>query len=182
MHTTTEDQCYWPFIVLWSYYDCVVLHQAVFDCHCHTQIRSSQRPQHTDRRREQRWYYINIYTHMLFRAQLSVLYLVYFWILISFGMDKGRMMTRHIMKRANRWSVYQWYGISPSTDPVTVSYRETDTGKTKVESKRKVSSPTLVSKSTKDSFTLCILPAVFFFFFSLKCEIKVVILVDKCAV
>lgn len=37
------------------------------------------------------------------------------------------MMKRHMMKRANLWSVYQWYGISPSVDPVTVSYKEIHT-------------------------------------------------------
>lgn len=52
---------------------------------------------------------------------------------ISFGMDRGRMMTRHMMKRANRWSVYQWYGISPSLDPVTVSYREIHTEEEQVK-------------------------------------------------
>lgn len=34
-------------------------------------------------------------------------HLVYFWMPISLGMDSGRMMMRHMMKRANRWSVYQ---------------------------------------------------------------------------
>lgn len=52
---------------------------------------------------------------------------MYFWIPISFGMDSGRMMMRHMMKRAKRWSVYQWYGMSASLDPVTVMYRETHT-------------------------------------------------------
>jgi hypothetical protein len=47
---------------------------------------------------------------------------------ISLGMERGRMKMRHMMKRWNRWSVYQWYGISPSKDPVTVSYRDTHTG------------------------------------------------------
>lgn len=65
---------------------------------------------------------------MSFWTQTSAVYLVYFWMPISFGIDRGRMMTRHMMKRANRWSVYQWYGISPSLEPVTISYKEIHTG------------------------------------------------------
>lgn len=39
--------------MLWSYYNSVALHQVIFDNHCHTQICSGQRPQHTDTRRKQ---------------------------------------------------------------------------------------------------------------------------------
>lgn len=60
--------------------------------------------------------------------QTSAGYLVYFWMPISLGMERGRMMTRHTMKSEKRWSVYQWYGISPSVDPVMVSYKEMQTG------------------------------------------------------
>lgn len=112
--------------MLRSYYNHVALHQVVFDNHCHTQICCSQRPQHTEVRRKQ-------FSHkheswMSLRLQTNAAYLVYFWMPISFGIDKGRMMTRQMMERANRWSVYQWYGISASLEPVTVSYKEIHTG------------------------------------------------------
>lgn len=101
--------------------------------------------------------------------QMSAAYLVYFWMPISFEMDSGRMMTRHMMKRANRWSVYQWYGISPSLDPVTVSYKEIQTGEEhcwmsiiyllRHEGISILDRLTIrPSRFTKDSFTFCILP------------------------
>lgn len=39
--------------MLWCYYSSVALHQVILGNHCHTQIRSSQRPQHTDVKRTQ---------------------------------------------------------------------------------------------------------------------------------
>lgn len=54
-------------------------------------------------------------------------HLVYFWMPISLGIESGRMIMRHMTKSAKRWSVYQWYGISPSVFPVTVSYRDRHT-------------------------------------------------------
>lgn len=59
-------------------------------------------------------------------CQLST-HLVYFWMPISLGIESGRMIMRHMTKSAKRWSVYQWYGISPSVFPVTVSYRDRHT-------------------------------------------------------
>lgn len=53
MHASFKNQRDWPLAVLWSYYDCMALHQVIFDNHCHAKICSSQRPQHTDRRRKQ---------------------------------------------------------------------------------------------------------------------------------
>lgn len=52
---------------------------------------------------------------------------MYFWMPISFGMDRGRIMMRHMMKRANLWSVYQWYGISSAREPVIDWYKEIHT-------------------------------------------------------
>lgn len=59
-------------------------------------------------------------------SQLST-HLVYFWMPISLGIESGRMIMKHMRKSAKRWSVYQWYGISPSVFPVTVSYRDRHT-------------------------------------------------------
>lgn len=59
-------------------------------------------------------------------CQLST-HLVYFWIPISLGIESGRMIMKHMRNSAKRWSVYQWYGISPSVFPVTVSYRDRHT-------------------------------------------------------
>lgn len=59
-------------------------------------------------------------------CQLSA-HLVYFWMPISLGIESGRMIMKHMRKSAKRWSVYQWYGISPSVFPVTVSYRDRHT-------------------------------------------------------
>lgn len=44
MHAST--QCYWPMAALWSEVNCMAVHQVIFDYHCHTQVRCSQRPQH----------------------------------------------------------------------------------------------------------------------------------------
>lgn len=59
-------------------------------------------------------------------CQLST-HLVYFWMPISLGIESGRTIMKHMRKSAKRWSVYQWYGISPSVCPVTVSYRDRHT-------------------------------------------------------
>lgn len=44
MHASTK--CYWPMAALWSEVNCMAVHQVIFDYHCHTQVRCSQRPQH----------------------------------------------------------------------------------------------------------------------------------------
>lgn len=67
-------------------------------------------------------------------CQLST-HLVYFWMPISLGIESGRMIMKHMRKSAKRWSVYQWYGISPSVFPVTVSYRDRHTETHKQEGK-----------------------------------------------
>lgn len=45
-------KCYRPLAVLWSYCNLVTLHQVILHNHRHTQIRSRQRPQNTDRKRK----------------------------------------------------------------------------------------------------------------------------------
>lgn len=127
-HVLIKNQSYWPLAVLWSYDDSVAVHQVIFNNHCHTQVCRSQRPQHADTKRDS-WQFRQNFTlgWTSLWLQGRALYLVYFWIPISFGIDSGRMMTRHTRKRENRWSVYQWCGISPSLEPVIVSYKEMDT-------------------------------------------------------